>query len=295
MMRHAWLAPGSLLLAATTWGVIWYPYRVLEEAGLSGSASTVLTYLAALLLALPFCLRSAALWPRPYLGRLLLVAIAAGITNLAYVLAVLGGEIMRVMLLFYLAPLWTLGFARLLLSERAGRLGLAVLWLSLAGAFVMLGGFHGNLPLPRNAAEWLGLISGMGFAFVNVLSRHLRAVPAVTRSLWMFAGVIAVAALPATFEPAPSSAFAQPLALGFWIALTAGGLVLATFSVQYGLARVPANRAIVLLLSELVVAALASAWLAGERMSAQEWIGGAMIVAATLLSSRIHPNERHDA
>ena len=64
-------------------------------------------------------------------------------------------------------------------------------------------------------------------------------------------------------------------------------LMLATFTVQYGLAHVPANRAVVILLSELVVAALSSRWLAGEIMDAREWIGGAMIVAATLFSMRL--------
>jgi len=283
-------APASLLVAAAIWGVIWYPYRVLEEAGLSGSASTVLTYLVAMGLGLSL-LRRVTLWPRPYIGMLLLVALVAGATNLAYVLAVIGGEIMRVMLLFYLAPLWTLLFARLILEETAGRLGLAILLLSLAGAFVMLGGFSGNLPLPGNAAEWLGLASGMGFALVNVLSRRLREVPGITRSLWMFAGVVLVAALPVGLSPAPFAALAPDPGLVAWIVLTGMGLVLATFTVQYGLARVPANRAIVLLLSELVVAALASWWLAGETMRAQEWLGGAMIVAATLLSGRMERNE----
>ena len=46
----------------------------------------------------------------------------------------------------------------------------------------------------------------------------------------------------------------------------------------------PANRAIVILLFELVVAAIASYWLAGEMMRPQDWIGGSLIVAASLAS-----------
>ena len=47
----------------------------------------------------------------------------------------------------------------------------------------------------------------------------------------------------------------------------------------------PANRAIVILLFELVVAAAASYWLAGERLRPQDWIGGALIVVASLASA----------
>ena len=57
-----------------------------------------------------------------------------------------------------------------------------------------------------------------------------------------------------------------------------------SLSLQYGLSRMPANRAIVILLFELVVAAIAAWLLAGETMRAQDWIGGALIVAATLVS-----------
>ena len=42
--RFPGLAPASLLLAATTWGLLWYPYRLLEEVGLSGSLASLLTY-----------------------------------------------------------------------------------------------------------------------------------------------------------------------------------------------------------------------------------------------------------
>jgi drug/metabolite transporter (DMT)-like permease len=59
-----------------------------------------------------------------------------------------------------------------------------------------------------------------------------------------------------------------------------------SYSIQYGLARIPANRAIVILLFELVVAAIAAYFLAGETMRVRDWIGGAFIVAACLASAR---------
>jgi drug/metabolite transporter (DMT)-like permease len=79
------------------------------------------------------------------------------------------------------------------------------------------------------------------------------------------------------------------LSAGGWGLILAIGLALlvATLSVQYGLAHTPAMQAIVLLLTELVAAGLSSWWLAGEVMTAREWWGGAMIVAASLLSGKM--------
>jgi hypothetical protein len=128
------------------------------------------------------------------------MALSTGWTNLSYVLAVIHGEVMRVMLLFYLAPLWTVVFARLILGERAGGAGLAVIGLSLAGAMIML--YRGDgLPLPASNAEWLGLSSGIGFALSNVITRKTREIPIETRSLWVFIGVTGIAAVVAATEP----------------------------------------------------------------------------------------------
>ena len=57
---------------------------------------------------------------------------------------------------------------------------------------------------------------------------------------------------------------------------------------QYGLTHVPANQAIVLLLFELVIAAVAAYLLTNESMTLKEWIGGAMIISASLFSSRMN-------
>jgi drug/metabolite transporter (DMT)-like permease len=279
----------SLLVAATTWGLVWYPFRLLETAGLSGSVSSLLTYSLG---AIPLIILGRGL-ARPAGGQwiwLLAVALSAGWTNLSYVLAVIHGEVVRVMLLFYLAPLWTVLFAGLILRERTGPAGLAVIGLSLTGAMVMLYR-GGGLPLPASSAEWLGLSSGIGFALSNVLIRKTRDVAIVTRSLWVFLGVAGMAAISAADESHVIDSIFALDGLGWAMMLaTTLALLLATFTVQYGLAHVAANRAVVILLFELAVAALSSRYLAGETMDAQEWIGGAMIVAATLLSIRLNPH-----
>jgi len=281
------LAPLALMVAATTWGILWYPYRLLEQAGLSGSQSSLLTYLVGLLgmLAVYPPRRP---WPKGDRWWLAAVALATGWTNLAYVLAVIQGEIMRVMLLFYLAPLWTVLFARLLLSEKAGIWGWLVITMSLVGAVVMLHNPAGGFPFPANASEWLGLSAGFTFALSNVLARKIKHVTTERRSIWIFVGVILISLVPVTGEPSMLIQLEALSTANWWLVLLTGALlVLATFSVQYGLAHTPANRAIVILLTELVAAAFFSWYWAGEEMSGREWMGGVLIVVASLISGKM--------
>jgi len=43
------LAISSLVYAASLWGLVWYPYRLLSEAGVGGIAASQLTYAVPLL------------------------------------------------------------------------------------------------------------------------------------------------------------------------------------------------------------------------------------------------------
>jgi drug/metabolite transporter (DMT)-like permease len=273
----------ALLAGATVWGLIWYPYRVLEAAGLSGVLASALTYSVALALGV-LLLAARRRRERPSWW-LLAVGLSSAGCNIGYVLGMLHGEVMRVLLLFYLAPLWTVFLARLLLGERAGRVGLAVIALSLAGAAVMLWQPRLGLPLPGNAAEWLGLAAGFLFALANVLIRRTPQHSIELKSGAVFLCTAAVGALAALFEPRASLA---AMAAMHWGLVAGLGIVLLTvnLAVQFGLTHVPANRAIVIFMFELAVAAVSAWLLAGETMGLKEWLGGAMIVAASALAAQ---------
>ena len=135
--KQKFLAVLGLLSGAVTWGLIWYPFRILEQAGVSGELSSFLTFLFALVAG---GLIFSGSWRRLRRAPTILVwiGLSAGWANLAYVLAVIHGEVMRVLLLFYLAPFWTVIFARVLLAERLNGAGWLVMGLSLSGAVVML-------------------------------------------------------------------------------------------------------------------------------------------------------------
>lgn len=281
----------SLLAGATIWGLIWHPYRVLEGMDVSAALGATLTYFVALLLGFPLFRRQLADFRPGWM--LVLIALVAGGCNLGYVLATVHGEVMRVLLLFYLAPLWTVLLARLLLNEKVSLPGTAVIALSLSGAVVMLWQPRLGMPLPENGAEWLGLAAGFLFAFANVLIRKAHDLSIELKSMAVFAGVVVVGLAALPFEPGP---IVLPPVAGWLLVGVVGLVLLATnLFVQYGLTHTPANQAIVIFLLELVVAAMSSWLLADEAMTLKEWAGGAMIVAASLFSGKLEARETRPA
>ena len=283
----------SVLSSALVWGLIWYPYRVLQDAGVSGALATLCTYTVAILCGafiLPrvWCELPAAGWWS------VLLIFSAGWANFGYVLAILNGDVMRVLLLFYLAPLWTILFSYYLLQERLNHYGYLVILLSLSGAFVMLWEPRLGMPIPQNIAEWIALSAGMGFAMANVVSRRVTTLSVITKSWSVLIGTILLTAPLLWWQGGVSQ---QLLAFDMQVVLLLllMGVVLYAMSiaVQYGVTNLPANRAILLFLFELVVAAIAAYFLANEVMQWRDWIGGALIISACLLSGKLYP-QRED-
>jgi drug/metabolite transporter (DMT)-like permease len=278
----------GLLSGALVWGLIWYPYRLIEQAGTSGVLATFLSYTIALMIGLSV---SGPIWKELKLAGWagFALMLSSGWANFGYVLATLEGEVMRVLLLFYLAPLWTVFFAHFLLGEKLNRYGYFVIALSLGGAFVML--WHPELgwPMPQSRAEWMGLSAGMAFAMANVLVRHTSHLSIGFKSTSVWLGVVMMTGFAILIQGGISVQVAS-IGTNNWLLLMGIGLVicLTSFAVQYGLTHTPANRAIVIFLFELVFAAIASYLLVHEKMRLQEIIGAVLIVSATLLSGKVN-------
>lgn len=278
------LAVLSLLLSATLWGLVWYPLRLLETAGLDGLWVSLAAYAAALLLGLPVLWRM--LRDGTHGGSwLLLMALASGWLNVSFILAMLDGTVVRVLLLFFLSPLWSLLLAWLLLGERLQPASLVLLVLALAGALVMLWNPALGWPWPQDGADWLALSSGFAFALTNVLARRLEQVSLGVKTVASWCGVLVVTmAGLLLLQPAWPTVGPGP-----WIgAVLLGwfGFVIMTLAVLYGVSRLPVQRSAIILPVELVVGALSAWWLAEETVHSQEWIGGALIITAAFISAR---------
>lgn len=265
----------------------WWPFRALQAQGVHGLWATALVYLlvtAAIVAWNPraplHVARTRSLWP---------LLIASGVSNACFNWAVTLGDVIRVVLLFYLMPAWAALLARAVLGEPLHGGVLARLALALAGAAVVLAPPDAPWPVPRDAVDWLAILGGLGFAATNVMLRREASQPESARAFAMFVGGFGVAALLATalgtvgtvaLPPAPSPAWLVGIAV---LALMFG---IGNLCLQYGAARLPANVTSVVLLTEVLFASLSAIALAGETVSPRTLAGGALIVGAALLAVR---------
>lgn len=274
----------SLLFAAAFWGTVWYPLRLLAEAGISGLWQALVSYLVAAAVVVPFYWSRRGELRGQAIGLVPLV-LSAGWCNVGFMLGMLEGTVLRVLLLFYLAPVWAVLLARVVLHERLAPGTKVALPMALVGAALMLYDPALGLPLPADRADWLGLSAGLAFAITTVETRRLQAVSVTAKTLASWLGVVLVATLGIVL-----GGHAPPIASGVaWagvVALGASGFLAATLAVQFGATRLPVQRTTVILLFEIVAGAVSSAWLAGEYTGLREWVGGLLIAAAGLVAAR---------
>jgi len=283
-----WFPAFSLLLAATLWGIFWFPLRILAEYGLTGLWSSFFIYLGTTLVAVKM------LWGR--LGELtqaplalFVIALASGWCNTAFILAMLDGNVVRVLLLFYLSPVWTVILGHFFLNEQFHPRSFVVMGLAMMGAVIMLWHADIGLPIPQSEPDWLALSSGMAFAVINVSVRKTQQVSVGVKTSIALLGAVLVSALLIMLTASP---LGQPGWMTIVSALVFGMVVMAlmTLSVQYGVTHMPVHRSAVILLFEVVVGAISAMILTDEVMTAREWLGGALVMVAAYLSAFI-PNE----
>jgi drug/metabolite transporter (DMT)-like permease len=277
----------ALVVNAFTWGVSWWPFRHLQAMGLHPLWATTIIYVLSALAILAW--RPTAL--RQFLGHpaLWLIFLGSGVTNATFNWAVSIGDVVRVVLLFYLMPLWSLLLARVILKEKLTPSAIARVAMALAGAALVLsrGGAFGGARagvLP----DALALLGGFAFALNNVMLKREAAQPEEGRSLAMFLGGAVVATMVAAASSAAGSAGVQwPVASTAWV-LPAIGLsfafMVSNLCLQYGAARLSAAATAVVMPCEVLFAALTSVWWGGATLHGSVLMGGALILAATLAS-----------
>jgi len=266
------------------WGVIWYPMRLVESNGLSGVWLTLFIYIAAFVVALPKTWRGA----RDFVhapGLLVGLLLAAGWTNIAFIEAVLSGNILRVLLLFYLSPLWAVVMAWLFLGERPSRLALGSLAVAMVGALTMLYDPRLGFPWPSSLPDWLALSSGFAFALSNIFVRKGQHVTLEAKvfTTWLGVAALSIAIILFTKSGVPVMTLAT---VGGAAAIGICGILVMTVLVQYGVTHMPIHRSATLALIELVAGAVSQQLLTDEIVTMKEWIGGVLIVAGAYLTAR---------
>ena len=270
----------SCAIAAVLWGFLWYPLRILEKNGVPGLWATLLIYIVALLPIIVPCWRLRQQFLHQKVNYSLL-ALAAGWTNLAFILAMLEGEVVRVLLLFYLSPIWAMLMAWLILREKIEAPGLVALVLAMTGAVIMLWHpeFFSTAP---SLADCYAITAGLAFASTNVLIRRIGHVHWSLKlgSAWIGVVAISVIGLALSIEAAPEFS-----GMTMWLILLLGFpfMFIMTWTAQYGVTHLPVQISSIIFLLEIIAGAVSAAWLTSEVISDAEYLGGLLIIAAGLI------------
>ena len=276
----------ALLLNALVWGVSWWPFRRLEALGLHPLWATAIIYGLSLLCLLawrPGAWRGLA--AHPALWGLML---ASGLTNVGFNWAVTTGDVVRVVLLFYLMPAWSILVAWWLLGEKPTAGSLLRLTLALAGVMVVLKTPDSPWPVPASAADALALMGGFCFALTNALLRRLKATPDAARALAMFGGGTIMATGVALAGAWQGTVPGLPALSVAWLPLTlllSGAFLAGNLALQYGAARLAAHSTALIMLSEVVFASVSGVLLGAADLTGRTVAGGSLVVLAALLSA----------
>ena len=281
------LAAWGLVLNAFVWGCSWYPFRLLEQQGLHPLWATVVIYLLALI-ALELWRPGAWRHLRRYPLLWLLMA-ASGLTNVGFNWAVTVGDVVRVVLLFYLMPAWTVALAWPLLGERPSLRALARLGLALTGVLIVLKTPDSPWPVPSGLADWLALVGGFSFALTNLLLLKLKDSPDEARAFAMFSGGTAMALAAALIGGQLALVATPPILASEWkllALLTSLAFLAANLGLQYGAARLSAGATSLILLTEIVFASVSSVLLGAAHLETRTLVGGGLILLTAVWAAR---------
>jgi drug/metabolite transporter (DMT)-like permease len=279
---HRLRAVGGLLINAMVWGLSWWPMRKLEAAGVHPLWATALIFTMAVSVigaARPRAWRELATQPT-----LWIIVLAAGTTNACFNWGVTVGDVVRVVLLFYLMPLWAVLLARLVLHEPITGAAMVRVALALTGAVFVLWPSDGQHLFDGNPIDLLGLLGGFSFAVNNIMLRRESSRSEGARGLAMFLGGAVVSLPLAWLLKVP----ALPALDASWVLIAValvGCFLTSNLALQYGASRLPANVTAVIMLTEVIWAAGSALWLGAGQLSPQLALGGGLIVSASALAA----------
>lgn len=274
------LPNAAVAVAAAFWGLWWLPVRWLDRSGLPGDWATLALNASALAILMPY------LWTRRrWLARagvgLWLAGLLYGVMMALWNHALIVGEVVRVVLLFYLAPIWSTLLALFILRARIGPMRALSIVLGLAGAAVILG-FEGGVPMPRSEGDWFGLVAGLVFAFSATFARESGAGGGFEMTILSFAGGMLFGLLLAMLSPVAPTGREMLEAIPLAVAIALCGMLPITWLVLWGATHLDPGRVSILLLLEVAASAISAAILTDEPFGWRETIGCVMILLAGL-------------
>lgn len=279
-MKSLSLPVWVLLISSVGWGLTWIPLHYFESQGLSGPPLVFIIFLSAVTVLLPVMFREHRSWPGHF-HHLALIALFGGLANLLFQNALFYGDVVRVMILFYLLPIWSVLGGRIFLGEKIDVIRWITLVAAISGGILILGGLS-VFDAPPNWIDLFAIGSGFAFAMNNIVFRASQELPLGSKVSAMFFGVVVMMGAYLLFAPAID--WPTDMSIILLAALYGSvGLVLITFGTQWGVTHLEAGRASIIIVMELVVAVVSAVIILGQSLSPAEIMGALLVIAAAII------------
>jgi drug/metabolite transporter (DMT)-like permease len=279
------LAKFASLYAGLAYGLYWIPLRALEQAGLHDVLPALMFNLVPMVLILPLIAwRWSSIVRAPM--HFHVTGVVVGLSLVGYTNAFLYTDVVRVLILFYLTPVWGFLLARIFLGD----LITPIRWISILlgiGGMMTIFDVDTGIPLPDNVGDWIALAAGVLWAIASLMMLMGKQSP-IDYALWFFLwnGIAGIVVGVAFF--AHSGAALPPTTVFFdvlpWLVPLALVLVIpAGFAVIYGPTQLNPGIAGILFMVELGVGTVTASILTNEPFGWRELTGVLMITTAALI------------
>ena len=270
------------IYSGITFGIYWIPLRAMETTGLSGSWSILLFTLMPAILILPVFLYRIKIYfrePLRFHGTTLLI----GLGYVMYAGAFLYTEVIRVIVMFYLMPIWGFLLGRIFLGEQIS----PVRWISMAfGALglAVICDITAGFPFPSNTGDWMALVAGFIWANAAILLLTGKSRPqeyTIGFLLWasIIAGCLVAYGISAGFEEVLPEVL---LTTKLWWLIPFAIIVLlpAAYATMFGPTQLSPGIVGLLYMTDISIATVTAALFAGETFATKELIGVILITFA---------------
>ena len=284
-VKHG-LAVGVLFTSSCGWGLTWLAIKALNAMGLDGLHMVFIAFASAGLVLSPWLWMQRQAWH----GRfrfLFLIALLGGFANLSFQTAIYHGDVVRVMILFYLLPVWSVLGGWYFLKERPDWVRLLAVIVSLSGALLILRVDSDTF----SGLSWIDVLaigSGMSFAMNNIVFRYTARQPLGGKVSAMFLGCALLIGGYLLVYPVQS---ALPANNAIWYAVLYGVVYvnLITFGTQWGVTQLEAGRAALIIVMELVAAVVSVALLTDAGLHTREIVGALLVMSAAIVEGWREP------
>jgi len=276
-----------VFVSAAIWGLYWLPLRKIEQAGVDASWSVLAIYVVPFIFLLPWMYHRRHAISKN-LGAILLIGFPIGAALACYATGFLHTSVLRTTLLFYMTPIWSTLMAMIFLREKTGPRRWIAIGIGLAGLCLMLmGKSSGSASFGVNWGDLSALAAGLLWSAGTVLIRQRPNLDSFDIIPCQYLFAIACSALliwllsdSGSTTPTTEAWFASlPWLVGFYVIVFLPSL----YACIRGAQLLSPGRVGILMMSEVLVAGISAPLLAGEIITAKEWLATALIVFAATL------------